>query len=90
MSHKAHLGGYPGGPVDVPLPNDWADPPAIVYVHKLSEAGRYLSDAQGVFGIPFRLVTRGDGTPVVLPDGSLEYWYAQEARPVRPDEDPTA
>jgi hypothetical protein len=74
---RVHLGGHPDGPVTVPMPEEWADPPAIVYVHKFSEAGRYLRDFQGVFGVPFRLVTRNDGAPVVLPDGSVEYWYTE-------------
>jgi hypothetical protein len=72
------------------MPDEWVDPPATVYVHKLSETGRYLSNVQGVFGIPFRLVTRDDGAPVVLPDGSVEYCYAAGGGAVRPDEETTA
>lgn len=83
MNAKAHLGGHPDGSVVVPMLDEWTEPPPIVYVHKFSEAGRYLRDQQGVFGIPFRLVTRDDGRPVVLPDGTVEYWYA-------PGEEPTA
>ncbi|MFD5814397.1 hypothetical protein [Streptomyces sp. NPDC127038] len=79
MSGRATLSGHPDGPVVVALPDAWNEPPPLAYVHKLSEAGRYLSDSPGVFGTPFRLMTRGDGTPVVLPDGTLEYWYAPEA-----------
>jgi hypothetical protein len=89
MSEKAHLGGHPDGAVTVPMPDEWTEPPAVVYVHKLSEAGRYLRDFPGVFGVPFRLVARDDGTPVVLPDGSVEYWHAPDAGPVRPGEEPT-
>ena len=79
MTMKAHLGGHPGGPVDVPMPDEWNEPPATVYVHKLSESGRYLSDTPGVFGIPFQLMTRDDGTPVIMPDGSAAYWHEPDA-----------
>jgi hypothetical protein len=78
VSGKATLSGHPDGSVVVALPAAWTEPPPIAYVHKLSETGRYLTDAQGVFGIPFRLMTRADGAPVVLPDGTLEYWYAPD------------
>jgi hypothetical protein len=81
MSSKATLSGHPDGIVVVALPDGWETPPPIAYVHKFSEAGRYLSDTQGVFGIPFRLMTRGNGTPVVLPDGTLDYWYAPAGEP---------
>jgi hypothetical protein len=79
---KATLSGHPDGPLVVALPTAWTVPPPIAYVHKLSESGRYLSDTQGVFGVPFRLMKRADGSPVVLPDGTVEYWYT-------PDEEPT-
>jgi hypothetical protein len=81
-SGKATLGGHPDGPLVTALPTAWTVPPPVAYVHKLCESGRYLSDARGVFGVRFRLMTRADGSPVVLPDGTLEYWYA-------PDEEPT-
>jgi hypothetical protein len=72
---RAHLGGHPNRSITLPMPSNWTEPPPVIYAHKFGEAGAVLRDFEGVIGVPFRLVTKDDGAPVILPDGSVEYWH---------------